>query len=741
MRFTFPSKNHDDWTHGLQQEWLETNGLGGYASSSLVGCNTRKYHGLFVANPPDQADRHVLLSTLEETLTCEEGIFPLSSRQHPGVYHPKGHEYITEVNTSPFIETTYQYHSLRISRAMLWLHKTHTLLIRYCFHNIPLGAHFSIVPLLAYRSFHTLTHENSAVHTPVEIIDRGIALQPYLSLPKLFIQAFAPHSPFVSQSDWCRNVLYFQEENRGFPASEDLFMPGQFVFSPLQGDIYLAVSLEPFLQNKAASSQTVHDAWNKEIERRQKVTRVYPTKVQAGLAKEAERFIVHQPHVGASILAGYHWFNAWGRDSFIALPGLCFCTEHHELGKKILAQTCAHAKNGLVPNILSPDGDHAYNSADASLWYVWAVQQMTRYVRESSPFIKEALWPFLKGIIQTYAKNTENSELLSAPSSLESSHKPALPPRPPVATPCSTQTQNNTGAPFTSIDSQGFLKVGTSETQLTWMDAMAYGKAVTPRHGYAVEMNALWYNALVFVNELAELFGESPVFCPETLKAMPSLFLDRFWVNSQEDCYLADVWGETERSLAIRPNQIFAIAMPHSLVKDPQKAKSVVKTVTKHLLTPYGLRTLSPTDSAYCPRYEGGPNERDSAYHQGTVWPWLLGAYAEALMKTSDNKEQDVSDFLETISPLLQSHLHEAGIGSISEIFDASAPHRPNGCIAQAWSVGEILRLMETINSSYPGLLEHHVSRPGKPDKLDKLDKPDERGKPDKRGKLGGKKS
>lgn len=722
MRFTFSPESHDGWTHALQQEWLETNGLGGYASSSLVGCNTRKYHGLFVANLPDQADRHVLLSTLEETLICEKGIYPLSSRQHPGVYHPKGHEYITEVKTFPFIETTYQYDSLIISRAMLWLHETHTLLIRYRFQNIPPAAQFSITPLLAYRSFHTLTHENSAVHSLVEIIDYGITVQPYMSLPKLFIQSFAPRSPFVSQPDWCRDVLYFQEENRGFPASEDLFMPGQFVFSPLQGDLYLAIGLEPFSYNKEASSQSVSDAWNNEVARRQNVTRLYPTKIQANLAKAAERFIVHQPHVGASILAGYHWFNAWGRDSFIALPGLCFCTEHHELGKKILVQTCAHAKNGLVPNILSPDGDHAYNSVDASLWYIWAVQQMTRYVRESSPFIKEALWPFLKEIIRAYAKNAESSVLLSASSPLETSPKVTSLPCTPSVAPNSAQAQTSTGVPFTSIDSEGFLKVGTPETQLTWMDAMAYGKAVTPRHGYAVEMNALWYNALVFVNELAEQFGESPIVCPKMLKAMPEIFLKRFWVNSPEDCYLADLWDETERSLAIRPNQIFAIAMPNSLVKDPQKAQSVVKTVTKHLLTPYGLRTLSPTDEAYCPRYEGGPNERDSAYHQGTVWPWLLGAYAEALIQTSHNKEQDVNDFLTTISPLFQCHLHEAGIGSISEIFDASAPHRPNGCIAQAWSVAEILRLMETINSSYPGLLEHHVSQQGKPDTLGRPD-------------------
>lgn len=707
MSFSYQTGEYEEGRLlAFRHEWLETNGLGGYASSSLLGCNTRKYHGLFVVNLPHQADRHVLLSTLEEHLECGGAPLPLSSRQHPDVLYPNGHEYIVNVATWPCPETTYRHGDMLISRSLLFLHGTNTLLIRYACANVPPEATLTITPLLAYRSVHRLTHENSAPEAEISLVPGGMSVRPSSSLPALFIQGCPSFTSLAVNRDWCRNIYYATENERGFPAYEDLFMPGQLTLSPCAAKtFYLVVGLEPFPFSPLSPAATIEGLWTAEIDRRRQSPPIGATGLETRLARAAETFIVRQPHVGTSVLAGYHWFNAWGRDTFIALPGLCFCTDNHTLGQKILMETRTHARGGLVPNILSPDGNHAYNSVDASLWYLWAVHQMALLVPGSINVIRETLWEFLKEIVFAYLKQSGKQAPWRLPPGIgpENGHAPlSSPHHKPIA---------QTNIPYTSVDEHGFLHVGTPQTQLTWMDAMAYGKAVTPRNGYPVELNSLWYNGLCFLNHLAEEFGEPPIFPPSLLDAMPGKFLEKFWVPTTEGGYLADVWHPASPSLQIRPNQIFAVSLPYPLVNDQPKARHIVHTVTQHLLTPYGLRTLSPTDSAYCPLYEGGPDQRDSAYHQGTVWPWLLGAYTDALLKTSENKKLSSQTLLETITPLLFDHIDQAGVGSISEIFDAEPPYRPNGCISQAWSVAEILRLIATMDHHCSGIFQKYARK------------------------------
>ena len=321
-------------------------------------------------------------------------------------------------------------------------------------------------------------------------------------------------------------------------------------------------------------------------------------------------------------------------------------------------------KDGLIPNVFSADGNHAYNSADASLWYVWAVQQMLKALPDRKRLVRERCWPVIKNIIEHYGGGK---------------------------------------VPFVTPDAEGFLSVGNPGTQLTWMDAVANGRPVTPRHGQPVEISALWYNALAFADSLAKAFGEPEWRRTKQLDAMRAVFFKRYWVTDERGDYLADVWRDGGVETCVRPNQLFALSLPYPVL-DEERYVSVLSRVRRCLLTPYGLRTLAPSAPGYRPLYEGGPAERDEAYHQGTVWPWLLGAYGEAVLRAAWDVPGSVRELLRTIRPLFAQHLGDAGIGSVSEIFDGDPPHLPNGCIAQAWSVAECLRLLYLLKEAAPGI-------------------------------------
>ena len=347
----------------------------------------------------------------------------------------------------------------------------------------------------------------------------------------------------------------------------------------------------------------------------------------------------------------------------IALPGLTFFAGRQALGEQILASMGAAVRDGLIPNVFSADGRHAYNSVDASLWYVWAVQMLLQVDPQRMGFVKEHCWPAIKEILRAYAGGQ---------------------------------------VPFVHADEEGFLDVGDEQTQLTWMDAVVDGRPVTPRHGQPVEISALWYNALAFADHLARRFDE-PHWqdSVDQRDRMRAVFVHRHWIKDYRGDYLADVWRDGERDFRVRPNQLFAVSLPFPILEEDNYA-SVVSRVRQCLLTPCGLRTLAPSANEYCSLYEGGPGERDKAYHQGTVWPWLLGAYGDALLRAAWDEEGAARDLLHTLTPLFGSHLGGAGIGSISEIFDGDPPHLPNGCIAQAWSVAECLRLLNRLEKVAP---------------------------------------
>lgn len=671
MRFSFDKAACQNTRRALHREWLLTNGLGDYASSSILCCNTRKYHGLLAVNTT--YGRHVLLSTLEESVTGGGKKFFLSTRQHPGALYPRGHEYLEAFQLDQWPRCVYRVGEVSLTREIVLMRGKSRLLLRYELRGPegipPLTLHIS--PLLAFRSFHALTCANSQLNPETFAADGGFGVRPYESLPPLYIQAQGHERKtgngdvslpsFTPAPDWCRKVEYFEERERGFPYSEDLFTPGMLEIPlpslPRGGCVYLAVGTEP-------CADDYRKLWEQESRARIRAHRAGGG-IIGQLAQAGRQFCIETPAGRPAVLAGYHWFDDWGRDTLISLPGLTFHADRADFGLRVLAEIPHHIRNGLVPNMFSESGPHAYNSVDASLWYAAALQSVLETVPDGLAWVREHAWEALKSIIAGYRSGPGMGIF---------------------------------------VDNLGLLHAGDAQTQLTWMDAQAGGKPVTPRNGCPVEINALWYNTLALADALAERFGEQPPAGNMLLRSMREAFLQRFWIAAGGG-YLGDVWRDGNLDQSVRPNQIFAVSLPHPILGEDYQTH-VVECVRNKLLTPYGLRTLAPDSPAYRGQYKGAPETRDAAYHQGTVWPWLLGHFADALLRTAWDTEGAAQALLGTLTPLFCEHLADAGLASISEVFDGSPPYTPGGCIAQAWSVAECLRMLKRIRTAAPQVFE-----------------------------------
>lgn len=664
MRFTYDKAACQNTRKALQKEWLLTNGLGDYSSSSILYCNTRKYHGLLVASSPN--GREVLLSTMEESIYGGGREFNISTRQHPGMLHPQGHQYLEKFDLDAWPKFYYRVGDVRIKREIILLQGITRLLIKWTVsapqnrenQKIP-ALTLKIRPLLAYRGIHKLTRQNSAVRPQSFTSPGGFGISPYQGMPPMYFQTGSAHN-FIPQPDWYKDVLYFQERDRGFDYSEDLFQPGileiPLPMSEDGGSVYMAVGTEEL----PLAGDELAKLWNEATQLRMDLRKETPGFI-GHLARRGQDFCVIDPDGTPQVIAGYHWFDAWGRDTLIALPGLAFYGGRTQFGLDVLDAAASSMENGLVPNIFGTQGHHAYNSADASLWYAFAVQCYLKENPEGLNWVKEHAWPALKQIIAGYLKG------------------PGM---------------------GIYIDEAGLLHAGNFETQLTWMDANVNGKPVTPRNGCPVELTALWYNTQAFVNELAKKFNEPEWECDEALEKLRRSFYEHFWV-AREGGYLGDVWRDGILDQAIRPNQMLAVSLPYRVLEEEYRSR-VMECVRTKLLTPYGLRTLAPEDPQFRPRYEGSPEDRDGAYHQGTVWPWLLGQYTDGILLVSRDASRAAKTLLDKTMPLFADHLSDAGIGSISEVFDGNPPMRPNGTIAQAWSVAECLRMLITLKRVAP---------------------------------------
>jgi predicted glycogen debranching enzyme len=635
-----------DINAAYRREWLETNGLGGFASSTIIGLNTRRYHGLLTAATKPPVGRVLLLSKLEETLVIDGQRFELSANQYPGVIHPQGYRYLKGFRLDPFPVATYEVGGIEIAKSVFMIHGKNSTIVEYAVKGPAKGAVIlEVRPLIAFRDYHSTTHENAALDATLLTEPSIVAMSPYRSLPTLYLAHDA--DSLEPGGHWHHSFEYAIERERGLDWVEDLLHPCtlQFDLSHRSQVAVIASTERHDIRRVAAYRQA-------EINRRVALQTKAPadTPFIRLLLAAADQFIVARG-VQQTVIAGYHWFSDWGRDTMIALPGLTLTTGRVDVARSILLEFSRHVDRGMLPNRFPDAGEEPeYNTVDASLWFFEAIRAFWRHTGDEA-FVQDTLYPVLNDIITWHIRGTRYG---------------------------------------IHVDVDGLLAAGEEGVQLTWMDARVGGREVTPRHGKPVEVQALWYNALCTMEELARAFGDEAhqMQYGEMAAQAHSSFNRLFW-NDTADC-LYDVVNGPQRDGAIRPNQILAVSLPYSMLS-PDQAKRVVNVVERDLLTPYGLRSLSPYDPQYRGRCDGDPSSRDGAYHQGTVWVWLMGPFITAYMKVhghSSEAREQVLTWLKTFN----THLTDAGLGQISEIADGDAPHQPRGCIAQAWSVAELLR-------------------------------------------------
>lgn len=651
MKTTYTHTELANLEDSLKHEYLLTNGLGGYCSSTILDCHKRKYNGLLVVPLPGLEKRYNLLSKLDCSVTIKDNEYHLATNKFPNVFAPTGHQYLESFEWDGYPVTTYRIGDTIIKKSILMPQKQNTVLI--CWEVV--AAKYPVMlkadPFFAYRDVDSLMTKNMDIRPRTYFEQNGFKFEPYEGLPAVYMQT-SRRSKFYPAPNWWTEFEYLKERNRGYGYKEDLFTPGAFEMRLKAGEkIIFRAGLVP------AKAQ-IHREWDKELARQVALKEQFadtPEPLQT-LKISAQQYVIQPRARQADIVAGYPWFGCWGRDTMIALAGLTLCTDNAKTALVVLRSYAAYQRDGLLPNMVGATGDHAYNSVDAPLLYFRAVQQYLSYTNDKK---------VCGGIV--------GKALIASITAL----------------------LDNT-VPGVRLDN-GFLYAGNVHTNLTWMDANVHGVPVTPRHGAAIEINALWYNALQFL--MNDFTGKIPARLQKRLAHEAKLFEEKFMdaFDCQENACFCDVYrGAYDRDTDIRPNQLFALSLPYTCVP-AEKAKVYLETIKRHLVTPYGLRTLSPQNPAYCSVYTGSPESRDAAYHQGMVWPWLVGIFGDAVLAFADDKNEAKKYLLNMFEPFFADHLEIMGIGHISEIITPNAPYVPKGCFAQGWSVAEVLRLFDTL--------------------------------------------
>ncbi|MEZ5019592.1 MAG: amylo-alpha-1,6-glucosidase [Bacteroidales bacterium] len=630
--------------YSLSREILRSNRAGSYSSTTIVGCNTRKYHGWLVC-PVDGmgGERHVLLSSVDTTVVSNGQSFNTGIRKYHGDYFsPKGHKYVEDFDIQDIPGMTYRVGNVIMKQERILVHYKEQLLIRYTIIDTDEPVKLQLRPFLAFRSIHQLTHANMWANTRTEPVPNGIRIRMYDGFPWLNMQV-SGKAEFVPVPDWYLGVEYVEEQKRGYDYSEDLFVPGFFEITASKGDVIVFSASTK--EEKPAGFKT-------------KFTRTVSSKIPRSnfgncLRNAAQQFIEKRGD-DTNIIAGYHWFGSWGRDTFISLPGLAMARTSEDLYAAVLDTQVRRMKGGLFPNMGDND-NHAFNSVDAPLWFF------------------QALWSYGLDPNETWKRyGAAMKDVLNA---------------------------YRSGTSFgIHMRENGLIYAGAPGKALTWMDAVVNGEPVTPRDGYAVEINALWYNAVCYSIDCARA-AHDRTFVREW-QHLPELilmsFIEVFW--DEEHGYLADYVNDREmRNMQVRPNMVIATSLPYTMLTREQM-KSILDIANRMLVTPRGLRTLSPSEEGYKGIYCGDQETRDRAYHQGTVWPWLMGPFCEGWLKVYG--EGGVSRVRKLIMGFEET-LTEAGISTISEIYDGDPPHSARGAISQAWSVGEILRIFTLLETKY----------------------------------------
>lgn len=624
--------------YSLPKEVLRTSREGAYASSTIVNCNTRKYHGLLVVpQPAMDGGNHVLLSAFDETLIQHNAEFNLGIRKYQGeVYSPKGHKYLKDFITEPIPKLTYGVGGIEFTKEMLFSHKDGRMMIKYTLVEAHSPTIIRFRPFLAFRNIHALCKANYDVDTSYEPIANGIKLRMYKGYSHLHLQ-FSKNPEYVHVPDWYYNVEYIKEKARGYDYLEDLYVPGYFEMPIAKGEsIYFSAGTEP--ENPASLKKLFKSEADRRVPR---------DSFENCLLNASQQFIVKRGKK-VEVIAGYPWFGRWGRDTFISLPGLVIATGDFKAAKAVIDTIMQEQQGGLFPN-MGIGEQSQYNSADAPLWFFWTLQKYGAYSKLTSTIWKE-YGKKLKSILQGYRDGMGYN---------------------------------------IKLHDNGLVYAGETGYAVTWMDAVVEGKPVTPRIGYAVEINALWYNALMFALELATEAGDKD-FVKEwkpLADAFPEAFIANFWDKKRG--YLADYTNGEYKDFSVRPNMVFATSLPYSPLNEDM-CNSILERVKSELLTSRGLRSLAPKNPLYKGVYSGNQTQRDLAYHQGSVYPWLLGHFIEGYLKIHGKGGLKLaSDLYRGFNDVIMEH----GIGTISEVYDGDPPHKPGGAISQAWNVAELLRI------------------------------------------------
>jgi predicted glycogen debranching enzyme len=626
--------------YSLSRELIRSNRAGSYASSTIIGCNTRKYHGLLVC-PLEEMDgeHHVLLSTLDATVIQHNKEFNLGIHKYEGDrYVPKGHKYVREFNTTRTSYLVYRVGGVVLSREILLVSKAEQVLVRYTLLEANSDTLLRLQPFLAFRNFHALSKSNLYVNTRYEEVKNGIRSRLYEGYPGLYMQC-SKTVEFVPVPDWYYNVEYMEEQKRGYEFKEDLYVPGYFEMPIKKGEsIVFSASTSEVLPSGLKRNFTA------ELNQR-----IPKDSLKQCLLNAAQQFIVRKKG-STEIKAGFPWFGTWGRDTFMALPGLTLANGDLQTAVQVIDSMVARMKEGLFPNT-AVKGEPAFNSSDAPLWFIRALQQYQKYDPEFDIWKKYG--SSIKEVLEAYRDGTSGIIRM-----LES----------------------------------GLIYGKDENNPLTWMDAVVDGRMVTPRHGLVVEVNALWYNAVCQALKWSEkkdkAFFKSWSPLPELIRES---FVDHFW--NEEKAYLADYVNDEFKDFSVRPSQLIAVSSDYSPLTSEMK-KSILDVVESELLTPRGLRSLSPKNEAYKGVYEGNHEKRNRAYHQGTVWPWLLEHYVIGVLEVHKNSGKS---HIKKIFDAFEDEMSVRGIGSISEIYDGNPPHYARGSISQATGVAALLCINEII--------------------------------------------
>lgn len=668
MKFT---KENINLENGLKREWLITNGMGGFASSTIIGANTRRYHGLLIAPLMPPAQRYLILSKVDESIQIENEKYDLYTNVGEN-YISQGYKFQASFEKDIFPTFKYNVAGVNIEKTICMEHGKEVVGICYKIKNIDKHSLLTLAPIVNFRDFHSMsTNHDFNIKQQINNTKVKIIVDENQENP---IYMYVSDGKYIEhKNNIFKDMFYIEEQKRGFYPKENHSVVGVYEINLQPNEektIFFTCGLESNIENANVENMLKNEKIRiqKIIQNAEVSTK---TEFETELIKATDQFVVYRPAFELhTLIAGYPWFLDWGRDSLLSLEGLLLKTKRYDIAKEVLLTMAKNIKCGLVPNGYSEeDNKPLYNSVDASLLLFEQIQKYLNYTGDYE-FVKEHIYDKLKEIIENYKNGIDLDD-------------------------------NNI-----KLDKDFLISSGTANTQNTWMDAKTYGIVATPRNGKVVEINSLWYNGLMIMADLAEKFEEQPNTkkYKELARKCKKSFNEKFY-NSKRKCLYDVITDDKNKDGKIRPNQLFALSLTYPIVEPNSiEANNIINVVEKKLLNNYGLKTLAKGEPNYVDIYEGDGFKRDMSYHQGITWTWLLELYYEALKnmvkfekrKTYKTKlETKLKDFVEKEKQVFEKEINQRGcVGSIAEIYDSTKPYEPKGAIAQAWSVGSICTMI-----------------------------------------------